>query len=285
MDVQKIKLKEHYLISKDEKSMDSFKYRIKIYIYDQIPDSRIHIYTSVLLMSKDQNIYSIKNIEFQVIYSHRRTLGISVLPDSSVIVRVPYRTSYKTISRIVEQKADWIIKHTTRYRNREQGEVKTLYGNGEPHLFRGKESVLRIEKSTKHYIRFKDNSIELGLTSSDDPVAIKKLLYKGYKNEAMSVLPEIFSGVLQKHEAQKFKPTGLVIRTMKRRWGSCSGKGLITLSTELIKLSDVYIEYVILHELCHLKHHNHGVRYYKLLSELSPDWKTIRKNLRSYITQ
>jgi predicted metal-dependent hydrolase len=80
-----------------------------------------------------------------------------------------------------------------------------------------------------------------------------------------------------------FKPTGLVIRTMKRRWGSCSNKGVITLSTELIKLSDLYIEYVITHELCHLKHHNHGPQFYKLLSEVFPEWKTVRKELRKYI--
>jgi hypothetical protein len=70
---------------------------------------------------------------------------------------------------------------------------------------------------------------------------------------------------------------------MKSRWGSCSKKGIITLSTELIKLPDIYIEYVIIHELCHLKHHNHGKEYYNLLSELFPAWKNVRKDLRGYI--
>ena len=227
--------------------------------------------------------YNIKNIEFKVIYSQRRTLGISVLPDSSVVVRVPYLTSYKTISRIVEQKAVWIIKHRDNYNNKEHRKIDPVYANGEPHLFRGSESVLRIEKSVKQYFRFSDSAIELGLGKANDREAIKRLLYKGYKHEAMIVFPEIFGKVLTKYEAQNFKPTGLIVRTMKRRWGSCSNKGIITLSTELIKLSDIYIEYVILHELCHLKHHNHGARYYKLLSELSPEWKRIRKELRNCI--
>jgi hypothetical protein len=109
------------------------------------------------------------------------------------------------------------------------------------------------------------------------------LLYKGYKTEALKYFPELFNKVLRDHENQMFKPTGLVIRTMKRRWGSCSNKGVITLSTELIKLSDLYIEYVITHELCHLKHQNHGPQFYKLLSEVFPEWKTIRKELRKYI--
>jgi predicted metal-dependent hydrolase len=225
----------------------------------------------------------IQDIEFKVVYSRRRTLGISVLPDSSVVVRVPYLTSLKTINRIVQEKATWIIKHRDNYKEKITGNHDKLFASGEMHLFRGNESVLKIQKSGKASVRFYDGTIELGLDKTDDPQIIKWLLYQGYKNEASVVFPEIFRRVLKKYETQMFKPTSLVIRTMKRRWGSCSNKGIITLSTELIKLPDLFIEYVIIHELCHLKHHNHGAGYYKLLSELFPEWKSIRKELRKYI--
>jgi hypothetical protein len=225
----------------------------------------------------------IQGIEFKVIYSGRRTMGISVLPDSSVIVRVPYRTSEKTITRLVQDKAAWIIKHRDNYRNQDNKKLNKLYINGEKYFFRGIESELKIEKSKKSYVRFSDGIIELGLERTDDAKAIKKLLYKGYKDEAMAVLPELMSSMIKRYEYQIFKPSGLVIRTMKRRWGSCSNKGKITLSTELIKLPDLYIEYVIIHELCHLRHHNHGSGYYKLLSELFPEWRAVRKELRRYI--
>jgi predicted metal-dependent hydrolase len=234
-------------------------------------------------MSEVSNIQSFQNIDFRVIYSGRRTLGISVLPDSTVIVRVPYRTSLKTINRIVQEKAAWIIKHRDSYSNQDKSKLIRLYSDGEKHLFRGNESVLKIEKSFKNFIRFKEGVIELGLDNKDDPGAVKRLLYSGYKDEAMAVFPMILSSVMKKYEDQSFKPSGLIIRSMKRRWGSCSNKGLITLSTELIKLPDLLIEYVILHELCHLKHHNHGAGYYKLLSDLFPDWKVIRKELRKFI--
>ena len=234
-------------------------------------------------MLKEQKIYKIEDIEFKVIYSKRRSIGISVLPDSSVIVRVPNLTSFKTISRIVTDKYDWILKHRDNYRKLDKSSLKRSYTQGENHLFRGNESVLKIEKSGKSYIRFYTSTIELGIDKPENYTAIKKLLYKGYKNEALVLFPELMKKVLKEHEEQMFKPTGLVVRTMKRRWGSCSGKGKITLSTELIKLSDLYIEYVITHELCHLKHHNHGSQYYKLLSELFPEWKTVRKELRKYI--
>jgi len=234
-------------------------------------------------MLKDPDILNFQNIEFRVVYSGRRSLGISVLPDSTVIVRVPYRTSLKTINRIVQEKAAWIIKHRDSYSSNDNSKLNRLYSNGEKHLFRGNESVLKIEKSSRKYIRFIDGFIELGLDKTDNSEAIKRLLYTGYKNEAITFLPLMLSSVLEKYNEQMFKPSGLIIRSMKRRWGSCSNKGVITLSTKLIKLPDTLIEYVILHELCHLKHHNHGGGYYKLLSSLYPEWKELRKELRKYI--
>jgi predicted metal-dependent hydrolase len=232
---------------------------------------------------KYQRFLKIEDIEFKVIYSRRSTIGISVLPDSSVIVRVPYLTSLKTINRIVKEKYSWVLKHRDNYRGLDHSSGKKSYTSGEMHLFRGKESTLKIQKSVKPYVIFFDSTIELGTEKTDDPETVRRLLYKGYKSEAITHFPILMRKVLSEHENQKFKPEGMIIRTMKRRWGSCSNKGIVTLSTELIKLSDMYIEYVITHELCHLKHHNHGPNFYKLLTEMYPDWKTVRKELKKYI--
>jgi predicted metal-dependent hydrolase len=226
---------------------------------------------------------NIRDIEFKVIYSGRRTMGISVLHDSSVIIRVPYRTSDRAIARLVRDKSSWIIKHRDNYRIHNSSKSIKLYAEGETFLFRGVESVLKIEKSKKPFVRFSNSTIELGLQKTDDANAIRRLLYNGYKEQASALLPLMVNRMIERYEKQTFRPADLVIRTMKRRWGSCSNKGIITLSTELIKLPDLYIEYVIIHELCHLRHHNHSARYYNLLSELFPDWKSTRKDLRKYI--
>jgi predicted metal-dependent hydrolase len=234
-------------------------------------------------MQRDQQTYQLKNIEFRIVYSGRRTLGISVLPDSSVIVRAPYRTSLSTITRIVREKAAWIIKHRDSYRLNNNRKLNSSIAEGEKQLFRGEECVLHLFQSKNTFIRFNDRVIDIGLENPADKTAIKRVLNNGYKTEAVRIFPRILAMALKVHENQMFKPTGLVIRSMKSRWGSCSRKGTITLSTELVKLSDIYIEYVIIHELCHLKHHNHGKEYYQLLSELFPQWKAVRKELRGYI--
>ena len=170
-------------------------------------------------MFKEKRTHSLEDIEFDVIYSRRRTLGISVLPDSSVVVRVPYLTSYKTIVRIVQEKASWIKKHRDSYRKNGPDKPCKFYIDGETHLFRGNESVLKVRKSTRAFVRFYDSSIEIGLSETSDPLAIKKLLYKGYKNEALVLFPELLKKTIEKHGNQMFRPASLVVRTMKRRWG------------------------------------------------------------------
>ena len=71
---------------------------------------------------------------------------------------------------------------------------------------------------------------------------------------------------------------------MRRKWGSCSTGGKITINSELIKLDDSLLEYVVIHELCHLIHHNHSREFYNLLSQIVPEWKVQRSRLKGYIS-
>lgn len=223
-----------------------------------------------------------QDIQYKVIYSARRTLAISILPDASVIIRVPHRTSEKKIRELVSSKASWIIKHTDRFRSNIRKAPEKLFANGGIHLFRGEQKELRVEKSVRPYCRFNDHVIEIGTAHPDDPKAVRHILYQGYRIEANRLFPEIVKSVLTDKESFKFRVSALKIRTMKSRWGSCSSKGVISLNTELIRLPQIYLEYVIIHELCHLRHHNHGAGFYELLSELFPCWKEARKELKKY---
>lgn len=228
-------------------------------------------------------IHEFGEIRVNVIYSSRRTLGISILHDGSVKVRVPRRTPLRTIERLIRKKASWILKHTNNCRNNLSKKTVRLYADGEIHMFRGKESVLKIERSEKTYCMFHNGTIGIGMPGDTSPDKVKILLHRGYSSAANSIFPEMLNMVLKKHANQNFKPEILAIRKMKSRWGSCTNRGKITLNSELIRLPDQYIEYVITHELCHLRHHNHGSGFYALLSELFPDWKKIRAEMRSYM--
>jgi predicted metal-dependent hydrolase len=71
----------------------------------------------------------------------------------------------------------------------------------------------------------------------------------------------------------------LIVRKMARRWGSCTKRGTITLNVDLIKVPRTFIDYVIVHELCHLRVHSHSPAFYRLLTRAMPDWRQRKERL------
>lgn len=222
----------------------------------------------------------LNNIEYNVVYSSRRTLGISVRRDSSVVIRVPYGTSGNTIKKLLYEKRKWILKHAAWFRDNPTGPSRK-YTEGEKHFFRGRHLVLRFRHSEKSFCIFNDEHIDIG-SRTNSPDQIRKILFTGYKREALSLFPGMLAAVISNHKDKNLEPAGLRIRTMKSRWGSCSRTGVITLNSDLVRLNDTCIKYVMIHELCHLKHHDHGKGFYHLLSAVCPDWKRLKSEIRNY---
>ena len=223
-------------------------------------------------------------IKYNVIFSRRRSISIIVSPDKGVVVRAPYRTSMNAIEKYIREKSSWIEKHREKFTGLKR--ISRLhYGLGDIVLLQGKELILKISGADQPFIKLYDNYLEIGLKRMDDTAWIKIILGRWYREKAGEVFSARFSYVLDKYREYCFKPSGFTIRTLKSRWGSCNSKGRITLNTQLVKLSEPYIDYVIVHELCHLKHHNHGKEFYRLLGELVPDYKALRKELKKYITR
>jgi hypothetical protein len=222
-------------------------------------------------------------INYKVIYSRRRSISISISPHKGVVVRAPKSVSPERIDKFVNEKSAWIKKHLNNY----SGSVRINYGkkytDGEYHYFMGKEHILRLSGSSEAFVRMYDNIIEVGLTDTTDNRKVKAMLDKWYREQAMVYFRLLLDKILRKYESYRFEPSSMVVRPSKSRWGSCSSKGRISISSELIKLDEKFYEYIIVHELCHLKHPNHGSGFYKLLEELLPDYKEVRKELRKFV--
>ena len=223
-----------------------------------------------------------KPIEYRIVFSRRRSIGISVGPDTGVTVRAPYRTSIKSIEKLVYEKSEWIRKHQLNYKSSVRIN-NTNIQNGSKILFRGREYFIEIVKSNKNTVKLHEEIIEIGLKDNEDLSKAGSTLEKWYRNFAEDYFRKKFEEILIQYNTYNFRPDELAVRSLKRRWGSCTSKGKITLSSELLKLDDIYLEYVILHELCHLRHHNHGKEFYKLLSEVFPEWKQRRSELKKFI--
>ncbi len=221
-------------------------------------------------------------ISYKVKYSGRKTIALSISPSGRVLVRAPYLTSGIFIDDIIGKKSEWIKDILKKFSSTISIDSVAGYSDGDLILFRGTEHRLRVCRSDRTYVRYEPGTIEAGIEIGTDPMVVKVMLEKYFKNTATKLLRPVFTDLLERYREYDFRPTAFTVRKMKSRWGSCSSKGKIALSYDLIRLDMRFAEYVIIHELCHLRHFNHGREFYALLSELYPDWRAVRADLRSY---
>lgn len=225
-------------------------------------------------------------IHYSIHYSRRRSISIIITPDKNVIVRVPYFTSKKSIDHFVSSKQEWIIKHLNSQNNRISLNTLNNYTNGGKIFFLGKEYTLSIVQSSskRSNVIIRDNNIIVSSKQEGEEEIIKTIA-KWYSLQASVFFTNKMKEITSQFPSFDFKPTELHVRFMKSRWGSCSRSGKIVLNTHLMKIDEKYTCYVIKHELCHLKEMNHGQGFYKILEQLSPDYKTIKKEMKNFRLQ
>ncbi|PJB78129.1 MAG: hypothetical protein CO090_07425 [Acidobacteria bacterium CG_4_9_14_3_um_filter_49_7] len=150
----------------------------------------------------------------------------------------------------------------------------------ETHLYLGRHYRLRLVEGSVQAVKLTQGRIEISLPDPFDDRRVKTLLESWYREKSMfhfqSLFDKhfiIFSGV-----SVREKPL-LRIRNLRTRWGSISDDNVLTLNLQLIRAPRECIEYVIVHELCHLKHHNHNSEFYMLLEKHLPGWKRLKSKL------
>jgi predicted metal-dependent hydrolase len=219
-------------------------------------------------------------IRYAIVYSGRKTLGITVNPDGQVIVKSPQDASKNEIETKIKKRAAWILKQQAFFKSFGEKLPPRRYISGESHLYLGKQYILQLVethgRASKNSVSFKGRSFEIVCSSKSKAESLMKAWYK---ERAKIKFAEIAEPVIQRFKKYNVEPTSLYIQTMDNRWGSCTPKGKIILNTELIKAPKPCIEYVIAHELCHLLHRNHTQAFYNLLAAEMPDWERWKNKL------
>lgn len=223
--------------------------------------------------------YGSQQIEFQLKYSNRKTLGITVKPDLSVIVAAPISASLQTIREKTLKKAYWIIKNQNYFENFHPLTPPRKYLNGESHLYLGRHYRLKIRKSLRSEVKIGSGFMIVGLNNHFDKSAVQKTIESWYRERAEIIFNKILTDLHPVLEKNQIPNKPLSIRFMKSRWGSCTASKRIIINTNLIKAPKKCIEYVIIHEMCHLKQPNHGKAFYNLQSKLMPDWEYWKNKL------
>lgn len=217
-----------------------------------------------------------KQIDYQIEYSDRKTLGITVTPDMDVLVKAPKDSPISKIEEKLQKKAPWIIKQQSFFLAYHPKTTERKYISGETHLYLGRQYLLKVEEEKIESVKLKGKYIEV---KTPDRSRTKKLLNDWYLIHAKSKFHSTALPLIENFKKYNVEPSSIVLREMPTRWGSCTPKGKIILNPELIKAPKGCIEYVIIHELCHLIHHDHTRKFIELQTKEMKDWEKWKTKL------
>jgi len=221
-----------------------------------------------------------KQIYFQLEYSNRKSLGITVKPDLSVLVKAPADTSLEKVKEKLRKKAPWIIRQQSFFLYFHPKTPARKYISGETHLYLGRQYRLRIIQNNFEFVKLKGKYIEATMT---DKTRAEHLVVEWYSQNAKLKLRTIAQPLIDNFKKYNIEPSSIVLRDMPTRWGSCTPKGKIILNPELIKAPKGCIEYVIIHELCHLVHHDHTQKFIDLQTKEMRDWEKWKMKLEKLL--
>lgn len=217
-----------------------------------------------------------KRIDFKLEYADRKSLGITVTSDMDVLVRAPVDTPIELIREKIRKKAPWIIKQQSFFLSFHPKTPVRKYVGGETHLYLGRQYRLKINISDIESVKLKAGFIEI---DTKDKARVKELVIEWYLQNARTKFKSIAQPLIERFKRFDVEPSSIVLRDMPTRWGSCTPKGKIILNPELVKASKACIEYVIIHELCHLVHHDHTQKFIDLQTKEMPDWEKWKQKL------
>lgn len=220
------------------------------------------------------------DVEVEIIRSSRRTVALYVRPGGIIILRAPWLVPAGVLMKFAAGKAGWIEKQLTRLRGVSPPGTPLSVSDGSKVQFMGRELTIQVTRGSARKVRHDPERLILVAREGDGPEVLAGMVEAWYLREAKSYLPVRTAELAAMYRALLPVPGDVSVRKMRRRWGTCHSGGSIWLNRELMKKAPDLIDYVIIHELCHLVHHNHGAQYYQLLEKIIPDFREKRKRLQ-----
>lgn len=238
-------------------------------------------------MSDHNVLYGEHSIAFSLSWKDtlKGKIAIHVQPDARVLVDAPAGTAMREVKGALLKRARWVHDQIVQAEQQRHHVLPRLYVSGETHWYLGKRYLLKIKIAKTQPA---DTKLSRGLLTVTLPEysaeAVRAQLESWYRSRAsvlfkrrLDVICSSLSWVRQVPHWQ--------LRSMSKQWGSCSPLGKLSLNPLLVKAPRDCIDYVLMHELCHLQHHNHGPQFYRLLKRQLPYWELIKCRLDGFAEQ
>jgi len=221
------------------------------------------------------------NIEYNLIRSRKRkrTISLQIGPNSEVTIHAPHYTPITEINRFIREKQNWIDKAIKRQAALQVSSREKSYRSGEIFFYLGQPYPLEayFEPLENEGVMFWDNRFFLNSPENED---LKKHYFVSwYKKKARSYLSgrvDYYSGML------KLTAGSVRITSAETRWGSCSEVNRLSFSFRLIMAPPAVVDYVVVHELMHIREKNHSSKFWALVIEVVPDYRKHRRWLRDH---
>lgn len=217
--------------------------------------------------------YGSRRIPVQIRLMERKRLRIAVRPDLSVRADAPDRFSMEEIHKALRSKAPWMASKLDALKEFHPIPRPHQFISGETFVYLGRQYRLRVEEGVKSPAKLRGRFLNLQLPSKKNQEAVRQAVEDWYRRRAEEVFNRYLVKCMVIASRHGVEEPTLSIRKMRTRWGSCSASGRVTLNLFLVHAPVHCIEYVCMHELCHLVHHDHSPKFYKLLTLCMPDWK------------
>ncbi|WOD10693.1 SprT family zinc-dependent metalloprotease [Pseudomonas sp. NyZ704] len=204
---------------------------------------------------------------------------IKVHPDCRIVVSAPEDASDESVLCAVKKRGRWIYQQLRDFRQQREHITPRRFVSGETHYYLGKQYLVKVIEAPDQVqsVKLLRGKLEVRVRTRDAG-NVRDLLMGWYRARAKENFARRLDAVLEQALWVMEKPQ-LRILSMQTQWGSCSPNGRITLNPHLVKAPRECIDYVILHELCHLAEHNHSERFYRLMGQVMPGWEKTKERL------
>jgi predicted metal-dependent hydrolase len=218
--------------------------------------------------------------EYQLIKQDRKTLSLTVTPNLRIIVKCPFKADSERIEAFLQKKWFWLEKQLSFFKKYQRKTYEKEYISGEGYLYLGRQYKLVVRKGKDDSVSLTRGQLCVSTTRLiTDSKHTKKLIDSWFAEKTKTVFQDRFADALSRFD---FKNTPkLFVREMRKRWGSFLNQEKILINPKLIHVSKDCIDYVIVHELCHMKYKNHDKRFYDLLNKKYPKWEKVKDKLET----
>lgn len=216
--------------------------------------------------------YEDKTLEFDIVRSNRIKTSEIIVEAGKVVVRTPSGKDIKEIEKMVKRKAEWIARKQQEYQALVLQISKPSFEPDSTLPYLGKNYALRVFTGYKaNKIRLVRDEFLVSVMSSEPD---KKQLSYMYEDWLMERAGSILVDKVRRYSEQLgVNPKKVVIKNMRKRWGSATKDNVLNLNVNLLKAPEDVIDYIVLHELCHLKIRNHSHYFWELVDRFMPNYK------------